>query len=225
MKNRVNPLRVSRFLRVYDDAAAQKGIRLSVGFDFHKYAAIVRGTPTKEFTSPLFQLDLSPVKSGDGFWMIGVDKNDDVVILQAVRLFHLSRSSLAEHLCADPALNADAQQIWICTAPSAKKITGKVAYHGDAWVRKDYRGQGMPSIMAGVAFGVSFAMWSPDFVCGLVARSLGDKGLIARYGYPHYESGGLQVVEQNDLDDYLLVWLTGEELWGRIDSPDTRCNP
>lgn len=220
MNSPVNPLHVSRFLQEYDDAAARKGIMLSVGFDFHKYISITRNTPTKSPTIRSFQPDHSPIRSGDGFWMIGIDKNDDVAVLQAVRLYDLSCSSFAEHLenvfCVDLA----PQGGFTCVAPNAKKITGKVVYHGDGWVRRDYRGQGMPEIMGGVAFGVAFAMWAPDFVCGLLDRLLVDKGLVAKYGYAHCESGGLRRIEQNNLDEHFLTWLTGEELRRRIDGHD-----
>ncbi|MGY2933204.1 hypothetical protein ACVWZ6_002806 [Bradyrhizobium sp. GM6.1] len=52
MKSVANPLQVSRFLRVYDDAAAQKGIKLSIGFDFNEYVSITRVLPTKKPTYP-----------------------------------------------------------------------------------------------------------------------------------------------------------------------------
>ncbi|UPK34481.1 hypothetical protein IVB18_41400 [Bradyrhizobium sp. 186] len=221
MNSLVNPLHVTRFLQVYDDAAAKRGIKLSIGFDFHKYVSIARTTPTKALTSPIFQLDSSPIKSGGGFWMIGLDKNDDVAVLQAVRLYDLSRTNFAEHLAevfhADPAQHAHPHDGKLCIAPSARNMAGKVAYHGDGWVRKDYRGQSLPKIMAGIAFGVSFAMWAPDFVCGLVARWLLDKGVVAQYGYAHHESGGLRLVEQNVLNEYFLVWLTGNELRSVVD--------
>lgn len=224
----VNPLQISRFLHVYDAEAMKKGIKLSIGFDFQAYVSITRVTPTKGPTSPTFQPDRSPIKSGDGFWMIGVDKNNDVAVLQAVRLFDLTRSNFAELLesqevdYADPAKHAHPDTTYTCMAPSAKKMIGKVAYHGDAWVRRDYRGQGLPKIMAGVAFGVSFAMWSPEFICALVARWLLDKGVVAQYGYAHHEAGGLLMVEQNVHSEYFLIWLSREELRSRVETESFR---
>lgn len=226
MKSLVNPLHISRFLQVYDAAAAQKGIKLSIGFDFHKYVSIARATRTKGSTYPNFRPDRSPIRSGDGFWMIGIDENNDVAVLQAVRLYDLSGTNFAEHLqslkafYADPTVGAHPQDRCTCIAPSAKKMTGKVAYHGDVWVRRDYRGKGMPNIMAGIAFGVSFALWTPDFICGLVARWMLDKGIVAQYGYAHHERGGsiLQLVEEGIVDDDdWIIWLTGDELRSRID--------
>lgn len=212
---------------MYDDAATRKGVKLSIGFDFHEYVSLTRATPTKRMTLPTFRPDRSPIKPGEGFWVKGTDENSEVVILQAARLFELWHSNFAEHLeslkafYADPGAHAHTQDRCISTAPGAKKMTGKVVYHGDSWVRRDYRGQGLPRIMAGIVFGVSFAMWAPDFVCALVARWLLDKGVVAQYGYLHHEPGGsiLKLVEEGVVDDDWLIWLTGNELRDRVASP------
>lgn len=226
MTGPINPLQVSRFLQVYDDAAVQKGIKISIGFDFEEYVSLIQNTPSKGKTYPNFRPDRSPIKSGEGYWMIGVDKNNDVVLTEAARLYDLRHTTFAEQLeslkmfYAEPSRHAHPQDRCTCAAPSAKMITGKIAYQGDRWVRRDFRGQGMPKIMAGIARGVSLAMWGPDFVCGLVARRLLDRGRI--YGYAHHEPGGsiLHLVEEDIVDDDWLVWLTGEELRTLVDRQD-----
>lgn len=228
MKSVVDPLQISRFLRIYDEAAVQKGIKLSIGFDFNEYVSITRVLPTKKPTYPNFRPDRSPIKSGEGYWMVGIDKDNQIALVQAARLYDLSHSNFAEHLeslrafYADPTLHAHPQDRCTCTAPTAKKITGKVAYHGDFWLRRDFRGQGIPTIMAAILRGASLAMWVPDFVCGLAERWLLDKGVLAQYGHAHYEYGGsiLHLVQENIVDDDLLVWLTGEELRGLVADND-----
>ncbi|MFK4380969.1 hypothetical protein [Bradyrhizobium sp. USDA 223] len=222
MKSVVNPLNVSRFLRLYDDAAAQKGIEVSIGFDFHEYVSITNRVPTKKPTYPIFRPDRSPIKPGEGYWMVGVDSSDEVAFVEAARLYDLSHSNFAEHLeslkvfYADPGKHAHPQDRCICTAPSARKITGKVVYHGDVWVRRDLRGQGVPKIMTGIVRGVSFAMWAPDFVCGLAPRWSHDKSV---YLAAHFEPGGsmLQLVDEDIVDDDWLMWVTGEELRQSVD--------
>lgn len=161
--------------------------------------------------------------------MVGVDKNNEVALVEAARLYELSCSHFAEHLeslkafYSDPTVYAHPQDRCTCTAPSAKKITGKVAYHGDFWLRSDFRGQGIARIMAGMLRGISFAMWAPDFLCGLAERWLLDKGVLARYGYAHHEPGGsiLRLIEEGIEDDDLLVWLTGQELRSLVDRVPT----
>ncbi|MEZ2146740.1 hypothetical protein AAE026_31285 [Bradyrhizobium sp. DN5] len=78
----------------------------------------------------------------------------------------------------------------------------------------------MSKILAGIARGVIFAMWTPDFVCGLAARELIEKGGV--HGYPHYDQAGwlLRLVEEGIVDDDWLVWQTGEELRSLFDSHD-----
>ncbi|WP_407185282.1 hypothetical protein [Bradyrhizobium centrosematis] len=220
----VNLLQVSRFLNVYDAVAAGKGIELSIGFDFHEYVRITASASTKGPTYPNFQPDRSPIKLGEGYWIKGVDENDEVALLEAARLYDLSRTNLAEHLhslkafYAEPAVHAHPSDRCTCTAPSAKKITGKVAYHGDLWVRKDFRGQGIAKIASGITRGLSFAMWAPDFVCALAPRWRIDKGVVAQSGYAHSEPGGsiLRLVEYNIVDEDWLVWVTGEEVRSEI---------
>lgn len=225
MKRVVGPLHVSRFVQVYDDVAAQKGVKLLIGFDFHQYVSITRATPTKGPTYPTFRPDRSAIKPGEGYWIVGVDNSNDVAAVEAARLYDLSHSNFAEHLQSlkaffdDPTEYAHSQDRCICKAPTAKNITGKVAYHGDLWVRSDFRGQGLRKIITRIAHGMSFAMWAPDFLCALVARRTLDKGDDEML---HHEPGGsiLQLSEGDIVDDDWLSWLTGEELRSRFDDPD-----
>lgn len=222
MKNAVDRLGLSRFLQVYDAVAAQKGIKVLIGFDFHQYVSITRATPTKGPTYPNFRPDRSPIEAGEGYWIVGIDKNNDVALLEAARLYRLSHGNFAEHLetlkafYGDPSIHAHPKDRCTCRAPSAKKMTGKVAYHGDLWVRRDFRGQGVRNIITRIAHGVSYAMWAPDFLCALVARWTLDKGVDEML---HHEPEGsiLQLVEEDIVDDDWLSWLTGEELRSRFD--------
>ncbi|MGY0576143.1 hypothetical protein ACTGJ9_038285 [Bradyrhizobium sp. RDM12] len=160
--------------------------------------------------------------------MIGVDSNNKVALLEAARLYNLQQTNFAEHLqslkafYADPSLHAHPLDRCTCIAPSAKKMAGKVAYHGDRWVRRDFRGQGIPKIMAGIARGVSLAMWAPDFLCALVARRILDNRSV--FGYAHSECGGsiLQLIEEDIVDDDWLVWLSGEELRSLVHRGDVK---
>lgn len=168
MKTLVNPLQVSRFLQKYDRAAVEKGLTIFVGLDFHEYVSIARATPTKDPTYPNFRPDRSPTKSGEGYCIKGHDENNKVAFFGAARLYDLSESNFAEPVeslkvfCAEPTLHAHPQNRCSCSAPSAKKILGKVAYHGDIWVREDLRGKGLPKVISGLQRGVSLCRWAPD---------------------------------------------------------------
>ncbi|MBY3360043.1 hypothetical protein HFN97_19680 [Rhizobium laguerreae] len=224
MDSIINPLMAARYLSTFDRDAANNEITLSLGFDFEEYVTITKNTSTKGPTYPNFRPDRSPIELGSGFWVKGVDKNGEIALLQAVRLYNLN-TSFAEHLRSlrayymDVTLHASSHDRCKCVAPSAEIMTGKVAYHGDLWVRADFRGKGMPKIMAGIVFGVSYSLWMPDFVCALVPHWLLEKGVVEAYEYLHYERGGakLHLVEEGILDDDLIIWITGEELRNRIE--------
>ncbi|MCA1386463.1 MULTISPECIES: hypothetical protein [unclassified Bradyrhizobium] len=213
----MDQLQASRFLQVYDRAAIRKGVKISIGFDFHEYVAITERTPTKGRTYPIFRPDTSPIKAGEGYWIVGVDKNNDVVLVEAARLYDLSSSNLKEHLeslrffYADPSKHAHPDDCCICKAPIARQITGRVVFRGDIWVRGDFRRQGMPKIMEGIMRGVSFAMWAPDFMCGLAGTWSVEKRV---YDITRCEPGGsiLRLVNENIVDDDWLFWTPGEEL-------------
>ncbi|MDA9513043.1 hypothetical protein XI04_08205 [Bradyrhizobium sp. CCBAU 11430] len=222
MKVIVNLLQVARFLNVFDEAAIRKGVKLSIGYDFHQYVSMTEAIPTKGRTYPIFRPDRSPIKPGEGCWVVGVDKNSEIVLVEAARLYNLSNSNLAEHLqslrffYADPGKHAHPEDHCICRAPAARKITGTVVYHGDIWVRKDFRGQGMAKIMAGIMRGVSLAMWAPDFTCGLGGQWSVDKRV---YDISRCEPGGsiLRLVDEDIVDDDWLFWTTREDLIRLVD--------
>ncbi|UWU75773.1 hypothetical protein N2603_38300 [Bradyrhizobium huanghuaihaiense] len=224
MNSETDPLPISRLVQLHSDAAAQRDIKLFIGFDFQEYVSITRGIPTKGRISPNFRPDRSPIKSGEGYWIIGVNQNE-VALSYAARLYDLSQTNFAEHLeslkafYGDPSIHAHPQDRCACAAPSAKKMTGKVAYGGDLWVRRDLRGGGMAELITRTAHGVSFALWAPDFVCALAARWRVDKGNVSQY--THHEPGGaiLRLVEEDIVGDEWLIWLTGDELRSRLDEP------
>lgn len=225
----VNPTQISRFLEVHDDDAARNGIKLVIGFDFHEYVSITQATPREFQTFPHFRPDRSPIKSCEGYWIMGLDKNNGVAVLQAQRLYELSQSNFAEHLeslravYADPSAQAHPQDHCTCAAPSARKMIGKVAYHGDYWIRRDFRGQGISKIITRTAQSLTFAMWAPDFLCGLVAPWTLNKSFIVQGGYVHQEAGGsiLKLIEDNIVADEWLIWRTGEELRSQFGHQDT----
>lgn len=98
----VDPLQVL-LLQVSDHAAAARGKTRS---DFDKSIAIALTRSTKAPTSPTLELDRSPTKSRDRFWMIGLDKNHEVAFYRLFEGMSFSRQYSTDHLAevfsADP---------------------------------------------------------------------------------------------------------------------------
>lgn len=96
MTNAFTPLQVSRFLQVSYDAAAQKGIELSVGLDFIISVSLAHGSlqQRNRHIQPSGQIARQLNQARDiGSW--GVEKDNDVALLGTARLLDLSHSKFA----------------------------------------------------------------------------------------------------------------------------------
>ncbi|MBB4276681.1 hypothetical protein [Rhizobium mongolense] len=220
MQSNVTTLEVSRYICAADELGRQSGLHITMGDNFEEYVRITSRLPGKSPTTPHFRPDCSDLPPGKAFWIIGRDREGRVVHVQAMRLDDLSNTNLAEHLgslraCfADPDLQAGPRSSCSCYAPTARSITGLVAYHGDIWLREDFRGRDLASFIGRIAFGLAWVKWSPDFIYALVAGWNIEKGIVDRYGYLHREPHGsvLRLPAQAIDDDEWLVWLTRDEL-------------
>lgn len=213
-------LDVSKYICTIHQDALKVGMRFKMGEDLEEYIDITTSIVGKSPTFPKFRPDCSRIEPGRAFWILGEDPSGKVAHVQALRVDDLTTTTLAEHLeslkaCyADPKNQAGSDSSCVCRAPTARKITGIVAYHGDLWLRDDFRGKGLPSILAGIAFGLARAKWSPDFIYALVPSWLIEKGIADQYGYLHREAHGsiLSLPERGIEDDDWLIWITRPEL-------------
>ncbi|TIL29603.1 hypothetical protein [Mesorhizobium sp.] len=220
MQIKVTTLGVSKYICGADDLARKSGLHITMGDDFEEYVRITSRLHGKSPTTPNFRPDCSDLQAGNAYWIIGRDRDGRVAHVQAMRLDDLSNTSLAEYLeslraCfAHPDLKAGPGSSCSCYAPTARSITGLVAYRGDMWLREDFRGRGLTTFISRVAFGLAWAKWSPDFVCGLVAGWYIEKGIADQCGYLHREPHGsvLRLPAHGIEDDDWLVWLTRDEL-------------
>ncbi|WP_083338543.1 hypothetical protein [Ensifer sp. LCM 4579] len=220
MEESATMLDVSRYIYSLDEAARKAGIRFRMGENFEEYLDVTTKIVGKSRTSPRFRPECSRLEPSSAFWIVGEDQVGEVAHVQAVRVDDLTKTNLAEHLeslsdCyADPKSQASPGSSCVCRAPTAQNITGTVAYHGDIWLREDFRGKGLPTIFAGVAFGLAWAKWSPDFIYAFVPTWSIEKGVADRYGYRHREAHGsiLRIPDLGIDDDEWLVWLTRREL-------------
>ena len=89
-----------------------------------------------------------------------------------------------------------------------------VCYHGDFWLREDYRSSGMSNILARFALASALLRWSPDYVIGFMPRPIAFKGLAEREGYMHCEPGTLYWRRAGTEKDFeaFMVWMGREDL-------------
>ncbi|RVL72543.1 hypothetical protein CN140_33450 [Sinorhizobium meliloti] len=226
MHGNVTTLDVSKFICATDELARRSGLSITMGEDFGEYVRITSKLPGKRPTYPNFCPDCSDLLPGKAFWIVGRDREGTVAHVQAMRVDDLSDTNLAEHLESlkscfkDPGLKAGQYSSCRCYAPSARGITGIVAYRGDLWLREDFRGRGLMSFIGHIAFGLAWAKWAPDFIYSLVADWYVAKGVLGRSGYVNREQHGsvLRLDAEGIDDDDWLLWMTRDQVLQMISS-------
>ncbi|QKC79264.1 hypothetical protein EB233_30560 [Mesorhizobium erdmanii] len=211
---------VSKYINLLADAARKSGMQFRMGENFEEYVNITENIVGKLPTDPSFRPDCSRLEAGRAFWIVGEDQSGEVAHVQALRVDDLTTTNLARHLeslkafYANPRSHAGSGSLCICRAPTAQNITGSVVYHGDIWLREDFRRQGLPRIFAGIAFGLAWVKWSPDFIYALVHTWSIQKGVAGQYGYLHREAHAaiLSLPDRGIEEDDWLIWLTRREL-------------
>lgn len=202
--------------------AASKGIHLEIGTDFTAFRDIPKTQPQRKPVAPLFDPDHSSVSSANGFWVKGVDDRGEIVHTQAVRLIDLSGIGLAEHLAQylrDYRPHGDAvdpEKSRCVLSPVSSRITGKVCYLGEAWLKsgRNNLGGSLTAALTRLAPAMSSLLWWPDYFFCLMEPFVACKGLSARFGYTHLEQGSIFWHRRDQtapLEEW-LGWMSQEDL-------------
>lgn len=203
--------------------AKRKGITIEVGDDFAEYAEIIRTSRGEQPIGPPFDSRLHFLKSANGFWITGRDREGQIVHTQAMRKLDLAGQTLAEYLQEryrdfPPAgLNLDMEASTYRAGPAAHNITGTVCYHGDVWLKGGmggFRGTGVSSLLARVMLTTAMLRWSPDHIIGFMPEQKAFKGLGEREGYMHSEPGSLswKIANSEDSLEAFMVWMSRVDL-------------
>ena len=125
--------------------------------------------------------------------LLGRNDSGEVVVTQAARFFDWQNTTFYEEatslrmLYHDPDARRQRGEALEVTAPSARKITGNVAYTGAHWCRPDFRGKGLPGITPRIARALAIALWDVDFACTLMLQDVFSRGVAQRAGYLNSE--------------------------------------
>jgi hypothetical protein len=142
---------------------------------------------------PVFDPGCGHFDQSSAICLLGRDDSGDVVVTQAARFFDWERTSFYEEATSLRMLYHDAHarrqggEALEVTAPSARKIAGKVSYTGAHWCRPDYRGKGLPGITPRIARALAIALWDIDFACTLMLEDVFSRGVARRAGYLNSE--------------------------------------
>jgi hypothetical protein len=199
-----------------------EGVRIEVGDNFAEYRRLRNSQPERSALYPMFDVSCSFIDASNGFWIAGFNAQNEVVHTQAVRLLDLTGSNLGEHMSAHrhkyitPETTPDPDETFFSGPQALERITGKVCYHGDFWIKAKElggpRGRGLTPLLSRIAFEVAFGTWEPDFFFGLMPRQFAMKGLHYRYGYFHCEPGRWHGPDKQVTDEECLSWMSASDV-------------
>lgn len=195
------------------------GLSLKESADFGQFEEIVRSTEDKylmEDFSPRF-FDLH---GATAFWVGAYNGHGNLVSVQAAKVEDLKDRSLAEHwqqqqrrMFVDPNPQA---RFGTEHAHDAYFMRGRIVYHGNLWLRRDIRGQGLAEPLTQLGFLLSLLKWSPDYLYGLMAAKSAEKGFGIRVGYRRFVPRGThwERAPGHIRPDDWLVYATRSDLHG-----------
>lgn len=223
MTQQADYLQISRYIADIDSYAKSKGITLSVRTDFKHLWRLCKKLPGKPVPITFFNPALSDANPENAFWIEGTNSRGEVMHVQAARCFDLSDSTLADQIDSlsdhyvTPDVLESEDQVAFCQAPAARKITGKVCYHGEIWLKggaNGYRGQGLSETLPRLTLALALAKWSPDYIWGFGHSWLVEKGIPQKYGYRHVAPKGAYLAESKfhrPIDSWIM-WSSQPDL-------------
>lgn len=212
-------LEVTTAIAAVTSRVAACGLSLRESADFNQFEKIVRATEDKylmEDFSPRF-FDLH---GATAFWIGAYNAHGNLVSVQAAKVEDLKDRSLAEHW------QQQQRRIFVDPNPQARFGTehahdayfmrGRIVYHGNLWLRRDIRGQGLAEPLTQLGFLLSLLKWSPDYLYGLMAARSAEKGFGVRVGYRRFVPRGTHwdIAPGHIRPDDWLVYATRSDLHG-----------
>ncbi|NIA67238.1 hypothetical protein HBA54_01375 [Pelagibius litoralis] len=217
-----NLYKAIRYIADIIQISEARGLLLEVSTDFEEFRKVRMAQSDRSTLYPMYDVACTYIDSSNGFWIKGVDENGELIHTQAMRLLDLSGTTLADHFrlhrqkYMTPGNTDDPTQYDYSPTPACQKISGRVCYHGELWLKEDdgkrFRGTGLTTILPRMALALSLMEWSPDFVFGFMYPHAACRGLAAREGYMHMEPGFWHAPGSPESFAEWLVWMAREDL-------------
>ncbi len=196
------------------------GVAIEVGSDFDYYAEEVAEARPDQPIGPPFDHHSHYFTDQNAFWVMGRDRHDKIVHCQAMRLVDLAGGSLAGYMTrrfrdySPVGLTLDLSRSRYRPGPAARRIAGRVCYHGDLWLSRSIRGTGVTALLSRFALVTALLHLRPSYIFGFMGEGLAFRGLTEREGYMHAEPATLtwQLSTSEDALEGFMVSVSREDL-------------
>jgi hypothetical protein len=219
-----------RFVASSRDILYRHGVELTVGHDFNEYKEILAtGRQDHDIGAP-FDPRRHDLNASNAMWVIGRDEDGRVMHAQALRMLDLKGGTLASYMrrgfrqFPPSGLDLDMEKSRYKPGPGAKRISGRVVYHGEVWMGGEpgkYRGTGLSCILGRFAFLSAIRQFAPDYVIGFMPKQVAFKGFVERQGYLHAEPFALRWFMRGNPDplEGFMVYMSDEDMRFVLDMP------
>ena len=195
------------------------GVTLKCGSDFEVFRFLADQSDRDYPLDPIFDPIESNIEHVPGRWLVGYNRNGDVIQTQAMRMLDLKGSTLLEFFKNDLRQlrpyghKIEPEKTYWRLSKSASEISGQVCYHGGLWIHKNFRGGCFASLVTRYLTALTLLELEPDYLIGLQAPFTACKGLSVREGYMHLEQQSILWHSRHTkeiIEDW-LAWMSADD--------------
>jgi len=186
---------LGRLLLAADTEARRRGVFLSFAAMEELVAANKANGATWRPLLPIFDPAYGRFDAESALCLLGRNEAGEIVLAQAARFFDWRHTSFHDEATSlrlfyhDPETSRGVGEAIEVTAPTARLISGRIAFTGAHWCRPDYREKGLPGITPRIARALAIGRWDVDLTCTIMAHDIYARGVAARAGYFNSEWG------------------------------------
>jgi hypothetical protein len=209
---------LGRVLLAAEQLALAKGVRLSFATGHELLAVNEANRATWLPLISVFDVRFNDLDDSNAFFILGRDAAGDVVACQAGRLYEWEHTNFKDEcegltmFYRDPERMKLPGEEWTVSALGAKGTSGRVAFSGAAWYRRDYRGVGLVEWLPRLSRALAKGLWDTDVTVTVMAENNVKKGVFPRNGYRNAEWAVEAINGRMGTLRYAYLWSKSEEM-------------
>jgi hypothetical protein len=209
---------LGRTILAAEQLALSRGVRLSFATGAELLAVNEANRATWLPLISVFDVRFNALDDSNAFFILGRNAAGEVVACQAGRLYDWERTSFKDEcegltmFYRDPDAMKLPGEEWAVSALAAKGMSGRVAFSGAAWYRRDYRGVGLVEWLPRLSRALAKGLWDTDVTVTVMAENNVKRGVYPRNGYRNAEWAVEAVNGRMGTLRYALLWSKSAEM-------------
>jgi len=209
---------IGRTILAAEQLALSNGVHLSFATGQELLAVNEANRATWLPLISVFDTRFNDLHERNAFFILGRDAAGDVVACQAGRLYEWGGTSFKEEcerlrrFYRDPEAGKLPGEEWTVTALAARGTSGRVAFSGAAWYRRDLRGVGLVEWLPRLSRALAKGLWDTDVTVTVMAENNVKRGVFPRNGYRNGEWAVEAINGRMGTLRYALLWSKSDEM-------------